>query len=194
MKNIVFASGNKGKLQEFAQALPHYTLIPQSEFNTPEAVEDGSTFVENALIKAKNACVHSNLPAIADDSGLVIPALNGAPGIYSSRYAGEYATDADNIKQVLKHMNTCDEREACFYAVVVYMRSEYDPAPIIATGMWHGELLREIKGTSGFGYDPIFYLPELDKTSAELTLKEKNLHSHRGQAIAQLVSQLTAQH
>lgn len=191
---IVLATGNVGKVRELQQLLADmdYEIVPQSEFNTPEAVEDGLGFVENALIKARSASRHTGLPAIADDSGIAVDALNGAPGIYSARYAGVGATDEQNLNHLLENMQAIDEpdRTARFICLMVYVRHAEDPTPLICQGSWEGRLLRSPQGENGFGYDPIFYVPEKDCTSAQLSSDEKNAMSHRGKAIRCLVDQL----
>ena len=191
---IVLATGNAGKVRELQQLLADmdYEIVPQSEFNTPEAVEDGLGFVENALIKARSASRHTGLPAIADDSGIAVDALDGAPGIYSARYAGEGATDEQNLNRLLENMQAIDEpdRTARFICLMVYVRHAEDPTPLICQGSWEGRLLRSPQGENGFGYDPIFYVPEKDCTSAQLSSDEKNAMSHRGKAIRCLVDQL----
>ena len=191
---IVLATGNAGKVRELQQLLADmdYEIVPQSEFNTPEAVEDGLGFVENALIKARSASRHTGLPAIADDSGIAVDALDGAPGIYSARYAGKGATDEQNLNRLLENMQAIDEpdRTARFICLMVYVRHAEDPTPLICQGSWEGRLLRSPQGENGFGYDPIFYVPEKDCTSAQLSSDEKNAMSHRGKAIRCLVDQL----
>lgn len=190
---IVLASNNQGKLNELQQILSPlgHRLQPQANYTTTEVQETGLTFVENALLKARHAAAVSHLPAIADDSGLVVPALDGAPGIFSARYSGEGATDARNLDCLLNKMATITDRRAYFYCVMVYLTHANDPTPLIATGILEGELLYEKKGSHGFGYDPIFYLPELGKTTAEITMSEKNKISHRAKATKQLIEQLT---
>jgi XTP/dITP diphosphohydrolase len=191
---IVLATGNVGKVRELQQLLADmdYEIVPQSEFNTPEAVEDGLGFVENALIKARSASRHTGLPAIADDSGIAVDALDGAPGIYSARYAGAGATDEQNLNHLLENMQNVDDpdRTARFICLMVYVRHAEDPTPLICQGSWEGRLLRSPQGENGFGYDPIFYVPEKDCTSAQLSSDEKNAMSHRGKAIRCLVDQL----
>ena len=191
---IVLATGNPGKVRELQQLLSDtgYQITPQSEFDTPEAVEDGLGFVENALIQARNAARHTGLPAIADDSGIAVDALDGAPGIYSARYAGEGASDEENLQRLLHDMRGVEEqhREASFICLMVYVRHAEDPVPIICQGVWKGRLLDSPQGENGFGYDPIFLVPEKDCTSAELSSEEKNALSHRGQALKCLVREL----
>ncbi|HHJ40434.1 MAG: non-canonical purine NTP pyrophosphatase [Methylothermaceae bacteria B42] len=188
---IVLASGNTGKIREIqALLLPrNIRVLPQSAFAITEAAETAPTFVENALIKARNASKYSGLPALADDSGLEVDALNGAPGIYSARYAGsEAGTQANNLKllEALEGFEG-DNRRARFRCVLVYLRHPYDPSPIIAQGVWEGVIAKTLQGEGGFGYDPLFYLPDLGKTAAELSPEEKNKLSHRGMALRQLL-------
>ncbi len=191
---VVLASNNPGKLREFAALFEPLAieLLPQADFNIPAAEETGLTFIENALLKARNACRHSGLPAIADDSGIEVDALNGAPGIHSARYAGPDASDqANNAKlvQALAHIPE-EERTARYRACLVYMRHAEDPAPLIAEGEWEGRIISEPRGSGGFGYDPHFYIPELGKTGAELDPAEKNRISHRARALAVLLEKL----
>lgn len=187
MSQIVLASGNQGKLREFTQLLAplNIEILTQSELGVSEAAETGLSFIENAIIKARNACAQTGLPAIADDSGIEVDALHGAPGIYSSRYAGEEASDADNIEALLKALNgvPASERNARFQCVVVYMRHAKDPTPLICQGTWHGQILSEAAGDGGFGYDPVFFVPETDCSAAELSAQQKHAISHRGQAM-----------
>jgi XTP/dITP diphosphohydrolase len=187
MSQIVLASGNQGKLREFAQLLAplNIEILTQSELGVSEAAETGLSFIENAIIKARNACAQTGLPAIADDSGIEVDALHGAPGIYSSRYAGDEASDADNIEALLKALNgvPASERNARFQCVVVYMRHANDPTPLICQGTWHGQILSEAAGDGGFGYDPVFFVPETDCSAAELSSQQKHAISHRGQAM-----------
>ena len=192
---VVLATGNAGKVRELQQLLAgaHYQIHPQSEFDTPEAIEDGLGFVENALIKARNAARHTGLPAIADDSGIAVDALDGAPGIYSARYAGAGASDEQNLNHLLENMRGVDEKDrtARFICLMVYVRHAQDPTPIICQGSWEGRLLESPQGENGFGYDPIFYVPEKACTSAQLSSEQKNAMSHRGKALRCLVEQLT---
>jgi XTP/dITP diphosphohydrolase len=164
-------------------------VVPQSVVNVPEAEETGLSFVENAILKARNAAHHSGLPAIADDSGLVVDALNGAPGIYSARYAGAKASDRDNMDKLLADLHTVPdaERSARFHCLLVYMRHAGDPTPLICQGIWEGTILHAPRGDHGFGYDPVFYVPSAGKTAAELEPVLKNRLSHRGQALHQLL-------
>ncbi len=192
-QEIVLASNNTGKVLEINDLLArtNFHVVPQSQFDVEEAEETGLTFVENALIKARNAAQHTGLPSIADDSGIEVPALNGAPGIYSARYAGVGASDEDNLNKLIEDIKDLPEeaREAQFVCVMVYMRHENDPIPIISQGIWKGRLLIDPKGGNGFGYDPIFYVPTHDCVSAELSPEIKNQLSHRGQALHQLLRQ-----
>ncbi|MEZ7205886.1 XTP/dITP diphosphatase [Pseudoalteromonas sp. DY56-GL79] len=187
---VVLATGNQGKVKELSAMLNQYDIevLPQSDFNVPEVAETGTTFVENAIIKARHAAKISGLPAIADDSGLEVDALNGAPGVYSARYAGANADDQKNIDHLLAALGEQTERSARFWCVLVYMRHADDPTPIICQASWEGEITTTQQGREGFGYDPIFKVQGLDYTSAELTKEEKNAISHRGQALKQLVS------
>ena len=193
---IVLASNNAGKVREFNQLLAGLELevLPQSQFGVPEAEETGLTFVENAILKARNAAHHAGLPAIADDSGLEVDALNGAPGIYSARYAGAGANDRNNLEKLLADMKGVpqDRRNARFQCVLVYLRHELDPTPIICQGTWEGSILLAPRGSHGFGYDPVFHVPTHNCASAELPPETKNQLSHRGQALRQLVAALTS--
>lgn len=194
MQKIVLATGNKGKVREFKQMLAgqDFDVLPQSEFNVTDVEETGLTFVENAILKARHAAEISGLPAIADDSGIEVDALEGAPGIYSARFAGIGATDSDNLIKLLRDIDHIDDelRTARFQCVLVMMRHASDPTPIICKGTWEGKLLRAPVGKNGFGYDPIFWLDDLGCTSAELEPATKDKLSHRGQALRQLVSLL----
>jgi XTP/dITP diphosphohydrolase len=191
-RHVVLASGNKGKLKELAAILSQadLQLHSQSEFAVIEAEENGLSFVENAIIKARNAAKQTGLPAIADDSGLCVDALQGAPGIYSARYAGENATDPDNNRKLLAAIAEQDNRRAHFHCALVFVRHSDDPAPIVCEGIWQGEIIDNPKGDNGFGYDPLFYIPELACCSAELPPEQKNRLSHRGQALNQLLPRL----
>jgi XTP/dITP diphosphohydrolase len=195
MQTVVLASNNAGKLREIHAALSvdgSISLMPQSAFAINDIEETGLTFVENAILKARNACAISGLPAIADDSGLIVDSLAGRPGIYSARYAGLAAADQDNINKLLSDLVTVPEgdRGASFYSVIVLMRTAEDPAPIICQGSWRGTILPAPQGDRGFGYDPIFYVPTHHCSAAQLELTEKNRISHRGQALAALKEQL----
>ena len=189
---IVLATGNQGKVVEMQQTLQEFgfEVIPQSEFAIPEAVEDGLTFVENALKKARHACLETGLPAIADDSGLEVDALQGAPGIYSSRYAqgpNDQTSDANaNNQKLLRALENVTDRTARFQCVIVYMQHANDPTPIICQGTWEGEIARAASGTNGFGYDPLFYVPSEQQHAAQLSAETKKQLSHRGQALASL--------
>lgn len=187
-QKIVLASNNTGKICEIQAILKHHPIVPQSEFNVPDIEETGTTFVENAIIKARNAARHANLPAIADDSGLVVDILDGEPGVYSARYAGKGATDAENNEKLLEALKDIPlyERTARFICVMVFMEHADDPLPIIVQGVWEGHILSEPIGKNGFGYDPLFLVPEYGLSSAELTQDVKNTLSHRAKALHQL--------
>jgi len=191
---IVLASNNQGKIRELKSLLDTtiIELIPQGEFGIGEAEETASTFVENALLKARHACRASGMSAIADDSGLVVPALQGAPGVLSARYAGPAASSAANIEKLLQKLKSVptEQRQAAFQCVLVYLRHEEDPSPLICQGSWEGIILAAPRGESGFGYDPIFGVTE-NQSAAELNLETKNQFSHRGQALRALVAQLS---
>ena len=191
-QRIVLASNNPGKVREIGQLLAdwHIDVLPQNNFDVPEAEETGLTFVENAILKARNAAHHTGLPAIADDSGIEVDALKGAPGIYSARFAGANASDQDNLQKLLQDLKDIpeNERTARFQWLVVYMRHENDPTPLICQGTWEGRILFEPTGSGGFGYDPVFYVPEHNCASAELAPEVKNKISHRGQALRQLLA------
>jgi len=191
-QQIVLASGNKGKIKEIQAILKDHPIIPQSQFKVEEAEETGSTFIENAIIKARNAALHCNSAAIADDSGLVVDALKGAPGVISARYAGVGASDQDNLLKLLKDMEgiPVEQRNARFVCVIVLMRHADDPLPLIAQGTWEGSILTESVGENGFGYDPVFWVPTHKKASAELSSEIKNSISHRGQALSHLTQLL----
>ncbi len=195
MHKIILATGNPGKLREFSAVLAglELNIAPQSDFNTPEAAETGLTFVENALLKARNAALHTGLPALADDSGLAVDALNGAPGLYSSRYAGFGANDRANIAKLLHELHgvPTERRTARFVCVLALLRHPADPTPLICQGTWEGVVLAEPRGVTGFGYDPVFFIPTEQQTAAELEPAVKNRLSHRGQALAQLRQQLS---
>ena len=187
MRQVVIASGNKGKIKEIKASLEGFNveLVSQASLSLDEAVEDGLSFVENALIKARSASKQSGLSAIADDSGIVVPSLDGAPGIYSARYAGESANSQDNMDKLLSELDgvTGLQRRAYFYCALVYVNAAKDPTPIIAEGLWEGVIAQSKIGSGGFGYDPIFFLPSLKRGAAELSLAEKNKISHRGLAL-----------
>ena len=194
MKDIVLASSNKGKVREINQLLAGLDMVvrPQGEFNVVDAEETGLTFVENAILKARNAAQHTGLPAIADDSGLEVDALAGAPGIYSARFAGEGASDQANLEKLLDALQDTPEenRTARFQCLMVYMRHADDPTPLICQGSWEGRILTAARGSNGFGYDPVFYVPTHNCSSAELPAETKNQLSHRGQALRKLVTAL----
>lgn len=194
LEKLVIASNNQGKLREIGELLAPLAIdvVPQSAFNISEADEPHVTFIENALAKARHASRCSGLPALADDSGICISALGGAPGVNSARYAGEPRSDERNNLKLIEALKNQMDRRAYYYCVIVLVRHADDPQPIIADGSWHGEIIDSPRGTGGFGYDPYFYLPELGKTSAELTAEQKNKISHRGQALAKLVELLQA--
>ncbi|NVZ09971.1 RdgB/HAM1 family non-canonical purine NTP pyrophosphatase [Allochromatium humboldtianum] len=195
-ETIVLASNNAGKVREIERLLAESRIHirPQGEYGVPEAEETGLTFVENAILKARNAARHSGLPAIADDSGLEVDALRGAPGIYSARYAGSGATDEANLRKLLTDLAEVPEAErtARFQCVLVYLRHAEDPTPLICQGAWEGRILFEPRGSNGFGYDPIFLVPGHGCSSAELDPDTKNRLSHRGQALRRLQEQLSA--
>lgn len=192
--HVILASNNPGKVKEFNELLSDYAIeiVPQAEFGVPEAEETGLSFVENALLKARNASAHSGLPAIADDSGIEVDALNGAPGIYSARYAGAGANDRDNLDKLLADMTDVPDeaRSARYQCIIVYMRHPHDPTPLICQGTWEGRILRQPVGEGGFGYDPIFLVPERSCSAAQLTPVDKNTLSHRGQALRELLMEL----
>lgn len=194
MQKIVLATNNSGKVREFQQLMlpTDWDIILQAEFNIPEAEETGLTFVENAIIKARHAAQLTQLPALADDSGLVVDALQGAPGVYSARYSGAHSDFAAHIQRVLAEMQGIPEeqRTARFCCVLVYLRHPQDPMPIIAHGTWEGKILSAPQGNQGFGYDPIFWVPSHHCSAAELLAIEKNKLSHRAQALSQLLNQL----
>ena len=196
MKQLVLASNNAKKLKELDALLAPlgYTLIPQGELSIPEAEEPHPTFIENALAKARHASRLSGLPALADDSGLCVRTLGGAPGVLSARFAGEPKSDARNnalLLEKLAHLTEPAQRRAYFYSAVVLVRHAEDPRPLIADGEWHGEILPAARGEGGFGYDPLFWLPELGQTAAELEPALKNTLSHRGAAMRHLLDRLT---
>lgn len=188
-QKVVLASGNQGKLREFFRILGSagFEIVAQSEFDAPDVDETGLTFVENAILKARSAAKHTGLPALADDSGIEVDALNGQPGIYSARYSGE-GDDANNIKLLKDLKGVPDEqRTARFRCCIVLMRHADDPSPLIADASWEGRILHELSGTNGFGYDPLFFVPSHNTCSAELSPDEKNAISHRGQALQQIL-------
>ena len=191
-ETLVLASNNSGKLAEFTQLLAPlgFHLKSQGDFNIPEAEEPFGTFVENALAKARHASQLSGLAALADDSGICVPALGGAPGVQSARYAGEPRSDAANNAKLVREIAQYTDKSAYYYCVLVMVRHAADPQPIIADGVWHGSLIEQPRGQGGFGYDPHFFLPRLGKTAAELSAEEKNSLSHRGQALRALINKL----
>ena len=192
MKKLVIASNNPGKLREIDRILQPLGLeiLPQSAFNIPEVEEPYCTFIENCLTKARHASEHSGLPALADDSGICIDALNGAPGVYSARFAGEPKSDQRNNEKLIELLQHETNRKAHYYCIMVLVRHPQDPQPIIAEGAWHGEIIDTPRGHGGFGYDPYFLVPGFGQTGAELALDVKNSISHRGQALAALVAKL----
>lgn len=191
MQKVVLATGNAGKVRELADLLAAFGLdiVAQTELGVTSAEETGLTFIENAILKARHAAAITGLPAIADDSGLAVDALGGAPGIYSARYAGEDASDLQNLNKLLTALETVPDgkRQAQFHCVLVYLRHAEDPTPLVFHGSWEGEITRSAAGEGGFGYDPIFYVPALGKTAAELSREEKRAVSHRGKALTLLL-------
>ena len=194
MKQVVLASGNPGKVREIHQLLADLDLdvVPQNAYGVIDAEETGLSFVENALLKARNAAQHTGLPAIADDSGIEVDYLNGAPGIYSARYAGAGAGDRANLEKLLADLEGVaeEQRMARFQCLMVYLRHAHDPVPLICQGTWEGRILFAPRGDNGFGYDPVFYVPTHDCSSAELPPELKNALSHRGQALRKLLAAL----
>ncbi|MBE2894513.1 XTP/dITP diphosphatase [Spirabiliibacterium falconis] len=193
-QKVVLATGNAGKVREMAGVIGEFgfEVVSQTALGIESAVEDGLTFVENALKKARHAAQQSGLPAIADDSGLVVSALNGSPGLYSARYAGENANDAENCAKLLLEMKDIPEmqRQAKFVSVIVFLRHAHDPNPIIAQGECVGTITHELQGENGFGYDPLFFYPPKNRTFAQLSMTEKQALSHRGKALVQLKNRL----
>jgi XTP/dITP diphosphohydrolase len=194
MDTIVLASGNQGKLKELQHILAplNIRVLPQQQFDVPEVEETGLSFVENAIIKARNACRHTQLPALADDSGLEVDALQGQPGIFSARYSGPEATDQSNNEKLLAALQDVEDarRSARYRCILAFMRHAEDPCPIILQGSWEGRILRQAKGNNGFGYDPIFLVAEQHCSAAELSPQLKSQLSHRAKAMAGLVSRL----
>lgn len=194
MQKVVLATSNVGKVRELATLLAGFDLdiIAQSALHIDSVEETGLTFIENAILKARHAAQISGLPAIADDSGLAVTALGGVPGIYSARYAGENARDEQNVQKLLAAMASVpdDKRQAQFHCVLVYLRHAADPTPIVCHGRWSGVITRQPSGSGGFGYDPVFFVPSLGKTAAELSHEEKSAISHRGQALKLLLTAL----
>lgn len=195
MDKLVLASGNAGKLKELSSLLAPLGIevLPQSAFHVSEAEEPHPSFVENAIAKARHAARATGLPALADDSGLCVNALGGAPGVLSARFAGEPKSDARNNALLLERLAGETNRRARFYCALVLVRHADDPQPIIACGEWHGEILEATRGHGGFGYDPLFLVPELDQTAAEIDHSLKNVLSHRGSAMRQLLERLRAE-
>lgn len=194
MQKIVLATGNQGKVRELGELLAplNFEVLAQNQFEVPEVAETGTTFVENAIIKARHAAALTGLPAIADDSGLAVDYLMGAPGIYSARFAGNKATDKDNYQKLLMELQDVPQaqRTARFHCILVFMRHAEDPTPIICQGEWEGEITTAPQGEDGFGYDPVFYVPSEACCSAELSRERKNQLSHRGQALQKLITEL----
>ena len=193
-QQIILASSNIGKIKEIQAILAEHLIVPQSVFNVTDADETGSTFVENAIIKARHAAFQCKLPAIADDSGLVVDALSGAPGVISARYAGVGASDRDNVQKLLKELEDVPEerRSARFICVMVFLEHPEDPFPVIAQGVWEGQILYQPIGANGFGYDPVFWVPEQQCASAELSAAVKNSLSHRSKALRSLTDLIKA--
>ena len=198
MHKIILATGNLNKVREISASLQgsNIEIMPQSMFNVPDADETGTTFVENAIIKARNCAAHTGEAAMADDSGIEVDALGGAPGVHSARYSGEHANDDKNTALLLRNMEDVPDgkRTARYWCVMVYMRSASDPTPIICLASWEGVIIREKRGTNGFGYDPVFLIPELGKTAAEVSLEVKNSMSHRAKAIRMMTEKLREIH
>ncbi|MEW6513643.1 MAG: RdgB/HAM1 family non-canonical purine NTP pyrophosphatase [Pseudomonadota bacterium] len=192
MKQIVLASNNAGKLREFGQMLASIDIevLPQAHFNIPEAEEPHITFVENALAKARHAAKLTGLPALADDSGICVSALGGAPGVFSARFAGEPKSDTRNNEKLIADLQGKADRRAHYVAVLVFVHHAGDPQPIICEGEWHGEIIDTPRGVGGFGYDPYFLVPDLNQTAAEIAADEKNRRSHRGKALRLLIERL----
>ena len=192
LQKIVLASGNKGKLKELREMLSPAGLevFPQSDFAVSDAPEPYFTFVENALNKARHASRETGLPALADDSGICVDSLGGAPGVMSARYAGEHGADQLNNRKLVADLMPFEDKSANFYCVLVYVRHPGDPQPVIADGLWQGKIVPEPQGENGFGYDPHFWVPELGKTAAQLSPEEKNRLSHRGKALRALLEKL----
>ncbi len=192
MEKLVIASNNPGKLREIKELLAplNIEVVPQSAFNIHEADEPHANFMDNAISKARHASRYSGLPALADDSGICVDVLNGGPGVFSARYAGEPKSDERNNLKLLQVLHSATDRKAHYYCVLVLVRHADDPQPLVAEAQWQGEILQEPRGKGGFGYDPLFYLPQLGKTAAELPLEMKNRISHRGKALALLAQKL----
>jgi XTP/dITP diphosphohydrolase len=194
MSKVVIASNNAGKLREIARILEPLDLeaLPQAVYGVPECPEPHVTFIENCIAKARHAAAHTGLPALADDSGICVDALNGAPGVYSARYAGEPKSDERNNQKLIEALKGQANRKAHYYCVMVFVRYADDPQPLIAEGNWHGEIIDQPRGSEGFGYDPHFLVPQFGRTGAELPMEEKNAVSHRGQALRALAEKLAA--
>lgn len=192
IKQVVLASNNAGKLREFGQMLATIDIevLPQAQFNIPEAEEPHITFVENALAKARHAAKLTGLPALADDSGICVSALGGAPGVFSARFAGEPKSDERNNQKLIADLQGKADRRAHYVAVLVFVHHADDPQPIVVEGEWHGEIIDTPRGANGFGYDPYFLVPDLNQTAAEIAAAEKNQRSHRGKALRQLIERL----
>ena len=192
IRQVVLASNNTGKLREFGQMLAKVDIevLPQAHFNIPEAEEPHVTFVENALAKARHAAKLTGLPALADDSGICVKALGGAPGVFSARFAGEPKSDERNNQKLIADLQGKADRRAHYVAVLVFVHHADDPQPIICEGEWHGEIIDTPRGANGFGYDPYFLVPDLNQTAAEIAAEEKNKRSHRGKALVQLMERL----
>lgn len=198
MKKIVLASNNPGKVREINQLFAELDIevVPQADFGVAEIEETGLTFVENSILKARNAAQHTGLPALADDSGIEVDALKGTPGIYSARFAGVGASDSENLNKLLDELKAIEKahgkvnRTARFQCLMVLMRHDNDPTPLICQGTWEGEIIDTPKGDNGFGYDPVFYLPSENCTSAQLSADKKNALSHRGKALQCLLDKL----
>ncbi|HWF66176.1 MAG TPA: RdgB/HAM1 family non-canonical purine NTP pyrophosphatase [Acidobacteriaceae bacterium] len=192
MQKLVIASGNAGKLREIGHLLAPLQIeaVPQALFNVGEAGEPHCTFIENALAKARHACEQTGLPSLADDSGICVKVLNGNPGVLSARYAGEPRSDERNNKKLVDVLRNQADRRAHYYCVMVLVRHADDPQPILADSAWRGEIILDPRGEGGFGYDPYFFLPNLDKTAAELPMEQKNRISHRGKALARLAKDI----
>ena len=192
LNKLVIATGNADKLREIRQLMEPLAIevLPQSDFDIPEADEPYFTFIENALAKARHTSLHSGLPALADDSGICVDALQGAPGVYSARFGGEPRSDARNNEKLLQALSGEKNRHAHYYCAMVLVRNPEDPQPLIAQGIWRGQILTAPRGEGGFGYDPLFLDPASGKTGAELPLETKNTISHRGQALRDMLQQI----
>ena len=193
MQKIILGSSNKGKIKEFKEMFSEISieLIPQTEFDIPDADETGLTFIENAILKARNCCAHTNLPAIADDSGLEVLSLNGEPGIYSARYSGKHGDDKANIRKLLSNLANSNKRQARLICALAFLRHENDSTPLLAIGKLNGEITIKEYGKDGFGYSPIFFIPSLNKTLAQISNDTKNQISHRANALSQLINQFS---